>query len=261
MSDGKHVFSSPAIVVITGASGGFGSALSQCFSLQLQKDSLIILTGRNLEKMQLLSEEIARLTSNNIKLKVIMCDLKDVANIDAFFEEVHRSINPESFGSAVLINNAGSLGNVKLMIDQYEHSNMKEYFDMNVTNTIYFTSKFMKAFKNQKMVVVNISSLCALKAFPSCGVYCVGKAARDMAFKVLASENPEIRVLNWAPGPMPTSMMHEMTQAADKGVGDAIKSFVTNQTYVECKDSASKLISLLKSNEFESGAHIDFYDI
>ena len=33
-----------------------------------------------------------------------------------------------------------------------------------------------------------------------------GKAARDMFFKVLAAEEPSIRVLNYAPGPIDTDM-------------------------------------------------------
>lgn len=37
-------------------------------------------------------------------------------------------------------------------------------------------------------------------------VYILGKAARDMFFRVLALEYPDIRVLNYAPGPCDTDM-------------------------------------------------------
>jgi len=47
---------------------------------------------------------------------------------------------------------------------------------------------------------VNISSLCALQPFRSWALYCSGKAARDMMFRVLAAEEPDVRVLNYAPG-------------------------------------------------------------
>ena len=37
---------------------------------------------------------------------------------------------------------------------------------------------------------------------------------RDMMFKVLAVERPDIRVINWAPGPMPTQMVDDIIQEA-----------------------------------------------
>ena len=257
----EDFFLSPAIVIVTGASGGYGNALAKCFSKQLKENSVLILTGRNIEKMQILAKDIDEYTSNSIRVEVIACDLKNVKSIDAFFEKLYSNIDRSAFQRAVLLNNAGSLGNVKLTVDQYEYSSMKENFEMNVTNTLYFSTVFLNSFKNHKLCVVNISSLCAVKAFPTCGMYCIGKAARDMAFKVVAAERPDIRVLNWAPGPMPTEMFVEMSQAADKGVSEALQELVTNKTYVKCEDSAEKLIALLKTNSFVSGEHIDYYDV
>ena len=37
-------------------------------------------------------------------------------------------------------------------------------------------------------------------ALQSWGLYCSGKAARDMMFKVLALESPDLRVVNYSPG-------------------------------------------------------------
>ena len=54
--------------------------------------------------------------------------------------------------------------------------------------------------------VINITSLCALQPFKSWGLYCIGKAGRDMLFKVLAAEEPTIRVLSYSPGPLDTNM-------------------------------------------------------
>lgn len=47
---------------------------------------------------------------------------------------------------------------------------------------------------------MNISSLCAVKPFKNWALYCSGKASRDMMFQVLALEEPDVRVLNYAPG-------------------------------------------------------------
>ena len=56
------------------------------------------------------------------------------------------------------------------------------------------------------MKVVNISSLAAVQPVKRWGLYCTGKAGRDMLFKVMAAEDPDIRVLNYAPGPLDTGM-------------------------------------------------------
>ena len=43
-----------------------------------------------------------------------------------------------------------------------------------------------------------------------------GKAARDMLFRTMALEEPEIRTLNYAPGPIDTYMQQlARTQTAD----------------------------------------------
>lgn len=74
----------------------------------------------------------------------------------------------------------------------------------------------------EKFLVVNVSSLCAVQAFDSWGIYCAGKAARDMYHSVLAQEQTKkqesgatasaekILVLNYAPGPLDTDMQKEI---------------------------------------------------
>lgn len=54
---------------------------------------------------------------------------------------------------------------------------------------------------------MNISSLCAREPFPSWALYCAAKAARDMLFRVLAVEEPGLRVLNYAPGEQSRSLL------------------------------------------------------
>lgn len=54
---------------------------------------------------------------------------------------------------------------------------------------------------------MNVSSLCAMKPFKNWALYCSGKAARDMMFQVLALEEPDVRVLNYAPGKEGSSLI------------------------------------------------------
>jgi sepiapterin reductase len=76
-------------------------------------------------------------------------------------------------------------------------------------------------------LVVNVSSLSAVQAFDSKGIYCAGKAAREMYHAVLAQELAnqaavtvegsaggisarKMLVLNYAPGPLDTDMQKEL---------------------------------------------------
>ena len=63
------------------------------------------------------------------------------------------------------------------------------------------TSSFLNVFKHDdKTVIVNITSLAAIQVIKGLGIYGVGKAAREMYFKVLSSESADLRILSYAPG-------------------------------------------------------------
>lgn len=77
------------------------------------------------------------------------------------------------------------------------------YLSLNVSSSLCLTASVLQAFPQRsglKRTVINISSLCALQPFRSWVLYCTGKAARDMMFRVLAEEEPDLRVLNYSPG-------------------------------------------------------------
>jgi sepiapterin reductase len=120
-----------------------------------------------------------------------------------------------------------------------------------------------------KATVINVSSLAAIQPFESWGVYCAGKAARDMFHKVLAEEQKKsparesIRVLSYAPGPLDTNMQKEIRESAlvDKPTQDYFIELKKNNQLVDPTVSADKLINLIASENFESGTHVDFFDI
>lgn len=77
------------------------------------------------------------------------------------------------------------------------------YLSLNVSSCWCLTARVLQVFPRRpdlRRTVVNISSLCALQPFRSWGLYCTSKAARDMMFKVLALEEPDVRVLSYSPG-------------------------------------------------------------
>ena len=77
------------------------------------------------------------------------------------------------------------------------------YMAFNLSSAVCLTAGVLEAFPRReglRRTVVNVSSRCALEPFQSWGLYCSGKAARDMMFKVLALESPDLRVVNYSPG-------------------------------------------------------------
>ena len=80
---------------------------------------------------------------------------------------------------------------------------VNNYWALNLTSMFCLTSGTLNAFRDSpglSKTVVNISSLCALQPYKGWGLYCAGKAARDMLYQVLAAEEPSVRVLSYAPG-------------------------------------------------------------
>ncbi|KAL7499979.1 hypothetical protein ACHAWT_010920 [Skeletonema menzelii] len=129
--------------------------------------------------------------------------------------------------------------------------------------------------------VINISSLCASEPFPTMSLYCAGKAARDMFHAVLAKEqisqsheekegtttttsNPtQFKVLNYAPGACNTAMTDVLAESTDLD-NELQQYFSTSRDkhqLVRPDDTAAKLVGLLMKDEFESGTHVDYWDV
>ncbi|NWI85933.1 SPRE reductase, partial [Pitta sordida] len=168
------------------------------------------------------------------------------------------------YSRLLLVNNAGSLGDIsKSFLDLTDPDEINSYFAFNVTSALSLTSVALQAFGRRpgcSRTVVNISSLCALTPFKSWALYCGGKAARDMVFRVLALEEPDVRVLNYAPGPLDTDMqLLARTETGDLGMRQQFQSLWEGGKLIDCTVSAQKLLELLEQDTFQSGAHVDFY--
>jgi sepiapterin reductase len=117
-----------------------------------------------------------------------------------------------------------------------------------------------------ELIFVNISSLCALEPFLTNGLYCTGKAAREMHHRAIALEQkatPRVKTLNYSPGPMDTDM--QSCFRVSKTVHSELKKIFTtmkeNGTLVPPNESSYICVDLLLENSYESGAHVDYYDI
>lgn len=171
-------------------------------------------------------------------------------------------MTPEDFAPGA----EGSLGDIsKSFLSLTDPNEINTYFAFNITSALCLTSSALQAFGTRpgcSRTVVNISSLCALQPFRSWALYCSGKAARDMMFRVLAAEEPDVRVLNYAPGPLDTDMqLLARTKTGDAEMRQQFQSLHDSGQLIDCAVSAQKLLRLLEENTFTSGAHMDFYSV
>ena len=76
-------------------------------------------------------------------------------------------------------------------------------------------------------------------------------------FKVLAAEEPDVRVLNYAPGPVETAMRNQIVdQTWDATLAENLK----NNTPLSPNETVDRLVHVLALNLFKSGAHVDYFD-
>jgi sepiapterin reductase len=78
-----------------------------------------------------------------------------------------------------------------------------------------------------------------------------------------ALQDPDrVKTLNYAPGPLDTDMQTLIRAQDDyEPQREAFKKMHEEGTLIDPAASAAKLIALLETRSFESGAHIDYYDL
>ena len=268
------------LLIVTGASRGLGRAIGVAFaSSPSTKHLCCLLVARSesgLEETASLMREAAAAAAaaNNSKLDIscMVADLSDMDTLEKKVEDMFQRVTkPGSsmYDRAILINNAGSLGYLGKCSELSSLTNLKKAIDFNVTSSSWISSQFVRKFSTSQngkgtcVVVVNISSLCAIEAFSTMSVYCAGKAARDLFHSVLAKEaSADVRVLNYAPGMCETAMSEELAESdrLDSELSSMYRIALSDKTMVQPKDTAEKLVGIVNRNEWENGQHIDFWD-
>ncbi|XP_074141639.1 sepiapterin reductase-like [Sminthopsis crassicaudata] len=253
-----------SVCILTGASRGFGRSLALLLAPRLAAGSALMLSARNSEALRALAAELGA-ARPDLRVLCVPADLGSEAGLRRLTEALRELPRPADLQRLLLINNAGTLGDVsKYVVDFADPAEVNGYWALNVTSTLCLTAGVLRAFPPSpglKRTVVNISSLCAVQPFKSWSLYCAGKAARNMMFRVLAKEELDVRVLNYAPGPLDTDMHQEGRQKTkDSDVREIMTKLKDSHSLLDCSVSAQKLLDLLQQDTFESGAHIDFFD-
>lgn len=161
------------VVIITGASSGIGAGAAEYIS---KLGGKVVITGRN--------EANLKRTADGCKGQVLF------VTADVTVEADRRKIVNETikkFGRIdVLVNNAGIAETgtiVKATMDQYD-----SIMDTNLRSVFHLTQLAVPHLVKVKGNIVNVSSVCGLRAFRGALVYCMSKAALDQFTRCLALE-------------------------------------------------------------------------
>ena len=294
------------LLIVTGASRGIGRACATAFAsnpeCKFLRSILIARSQDGLNETYELMKQRANVAGVQLQSSNHVMDLSDLSTLEEKLKHAFRVEEDEirAFDRLILVNNAGSLGHLGPMSDVSSLVQLREAIDLNVTSSIWLSSLFLRTFvtpllninnndnndnndddddngkdKKRMCTIVNISSLCAVKAYKSMAVYCAGKAARDMFHAVMASEyeqfqnastagdNPTVKVLNYAPGVCESEMTNELceSETLDKGLSAFFAKTKEEKSFIQPDDTCQRMMKLVMSGDFESGKHIDYWDL
>ena len=159
---------SGSMVLITGASSGFGEACAHAFA---GEGARLVLAARRRDRLETLAEELRSRYGSDVFL--LGLDVRDRAAV----EEQLGSLPDEWRGIDVLVNNAGlSRGLDKLHEGSIQ--DWEEMIDTNVKGLLYVSRTVIPWMVARKRgTVINIGSIAGHEVYPKGNVYCATKHA------------------------------------------------------------------------------------
>ncbi|KAF0696569.1 Aste57867_12691 [Aphanomyces stellatus] len=266
------------LVLVTGASRGFGRALALEFTKHVassgQGDLHMHLWARNAAGLAATAVQVkaAWTSSHNHAIHVTetVVDLGDDQSypktMDAFLETVSSL---PSLESVVIVHNAATLGQIGRSSEVASPKLIQEHMEVNVNSVLWFSKRFLQEFGQganksiPRVYFVDINSVAGITPFPAMGIYCVFKAARKMHFAVVAAEEPQVKTLGYAPGILDTDMNLDLREnpLTDPNLRDWFNNIRATDTYADLHVSASACIQHLFDPTCISGSQVDFSDL
>jgi len=156
------------IVLITGATSGFGEACARKFAAA--GGYQLILTGRRKERLESLKKELEATT----KVLPLVFDVQDKEAVFTTF----RQLPADWKKIDILINNAGlALG--RDFFDEASLDDWETMLDTNVKGLLYVSRAVLPYLIEQKGHIINLGSVAGKEVYEKGNVYCASKFAVD----------------------------------------------------------------------------------
>ncbi|MCP4520436.1 MAG: SDR family NAD(P)-dependent oxidoreductase [Cytophagales bacterium] len=220
-------------ILITGSTDGIGKLVA----IQLANEGhKMILHGRSSEKLQIVSEEIQKVT-NNDNLITLTADLSDLDEVKKLADEVKKSV----LEIDVLINNAGIFKSPALT-----KSGIDIRIVVNYLAPVLLTNELIPILKKETSRIINLSSaaqapvsleaLRGKKQMDTQEAYAQSKLALTMWSFYLSQKLPSSTIIAVNPGSLlNTKMVQEaygnFWSSAEKGA-DIIYQLATDDQYL-----------------------------
>ncbi len=188
---------------ITGVSSGIGEALVR--ELLSREEALLIRGCSRRHPPDHVHDD---------RFSFYPCDLGS-STARAALGEVFFSDIPSHATSLVLINNAGTLGDIGF-VGALSNGHYENLISTNVIAPMLLSELFIKMFQEHvaDKAVINISSGAAKKNYAGWAAYCASKAALDRFATVVALEQERqlspVTVYSFAPGVVDTTMQKQI---------------------------------------------------
>ncbi|KAJ9615301.1 hypothetical protein H2200_001376 [Cladophialophora chaetospira] len=193
-------------VVISGGGNGIGKSIAIAFA-QAGASTISIL-GRREDRLVTSSKAIENAANEaNKKVKVLyrITDLTNKANVEESFNSLAAEVGPLH----IFVSNAGVFPGIGALATASVDTLMSG-FETNVRGTLNAVQAFLplssSAPDGSEPTMLNISTSTHTAPIPSLGVYMVSKAANHKMMDFVAAENPNVHVVNVAPGVILTEM-------------------------------------------------------
>ena len=191
------------VALITGASRGLGRALARGLA---DRGWRLVLDARGVQDLASVETELRDRTD-------VVAIAGDVA------DESHRRdlIDAVAGGRLdLLVNNASLLGpSPQPTLAEYDLDTLKRVYDVNVFAPLRLTQLALPLLRASAGHIINVTSDAAVEGYEGWGGYGSSKAAFEQWSRVLAAEEPAVRVWWVDPGDMNTRMHQEAFPGED----------------------------------------------
>ncbi len=188
------------VVLVTGAASGIGAGLAAHFVGQ--KDRVIAL-DMDREGLASLAERL-----DNPNLLPTIADVTDKAQLEKVLAEATARFGPPD----VLINNAGTTGGPQATtLHETPPELVDRVLDVNLRAVIRVSAAVLPSMlERRRGVIVNVSSIAGLVAFPARAAYSITKAAIIQVTRTIAVDYGHLGIRSVAicPGMIDTPMSH-----------------------------------------------------
>jgi NAD(P)-dependent dehydrogenase (short-subunit alcohol dehydrogenase family) len=187
--------------LITGASRGFGRALTRSLTADGWR---VIVDARRASDLQALTTELPDVIA-------VPGDVTEPAH-RAELVRTARDLG----GLDLVVNNASTLGASPLpALRDLSLDVLRHVHEVNVVAPLAVTQLALPLLRASRGAIVNVTSDAAVEGYEGWGGYGSSKAALDQVSRVLAAEEPGVRVYAFDPGDMRTQMHQDAFPGED----------------------------------------------